>query len=71
MSLQKLFDQLDNSVDLHNEFSVSWTIKGKGFGQFYFYEKDGVIHISNECTSKEFIKQVLAQMVDQAVLEDN
>jgi hypothetical protein len=70
MSLQKFFDSVDDSVELHDKFGLNWSIKGKGFGQLYFYEKDGVIYISNECTSKEFIKQVLCTMVDQSVLEN-
>jgi hypothetical protein len=70
MSFQKLFDSMDDSVDLHDKFGIDWSIKGVGFGQFYFYEKDGVMYCDNEIMSKNFIKMVLCKMVDRCELTD-
>lgn len=69
MSLQEYFNQFENEVLLHNDFSMDWSWKGVGHGQFYFRLKDGKIEVDNECMSKEFIKKVLCQMVDQAELD--
>lgn len=70
MSLRKMFDQLEDGVSLHKPFSLDWSLKGIGFGQFYFYEKEGRIYCDNECMSKESIKRVLSAMVDQCELTD-
>lgn len=71
MSLQDFFDKCETSVELHNAFTIDWSVKGMGFGQFFFRpSEDGKVHISNECCSKEFIKKVLYMMVDEAVLQN-
>lgn len=53
----------------------SWSKKGFGFGQLYFYFKDDeegnkVLHCSNECMSKETVKEILCSMVDNAEFDD-
>ena len=63
-------NQFEDSVDLHSSFGLNWSVKGTGFGQFYFYEKDGKICCANENMSKEFIKKVLCTMIDNCELED-
>jgi hypothetical protein len=70
MSFKKLFDSMDNHVDLHSKFGIDWSVTGIGFGQFYFYEEDGGIYCDNESMSKNFIKMVLCQLVDQCELTD-
>jgi hypothetical protein len=57
-----------NKVQLHHGFGVNWSAKGIGFGQLYFYTDNGLIYCDNELMDKEFIKQVLCQMVDDCVL---
>ena len=46
----------------------NWGAEGIGFGQLYFYTKDDVVYCDNELMSKEFIKKVLCNMVDECVL---
>lgn len=70
MSLRDTFDKFEDGADLSNPFTVNWTLKGIGFGQFYFYEKDGVLYCDNEMMSKESIKRVLCTMVDQCKLTE-
>ena len=68
MSLQEQFDKLDNRcVPLSNN-GFNWTAEGIGFGQLYFYTKNGVVYCDNELMGKEFIKKMLCQMVDECVL---
>jgi hypothetical protein len=70
MTVKEFLEQVPNSVDLTNEFTIEWTSAQVGFGQFKFYTKDNVIYCDHECMSKEFIKQVLCDMVDNCVLTD-
>ena len=71
MSIQEMFNKLDDSATLHNTFVVSWSETGRGFGQYRFKVlEDGRVSIDNECDPKEAIKRVLCHMVDNAVLED-
>jgi len=54
---------------------VTWSAKNKGFGEFsFFFKKDDqgneVLYCDNECENKAFIKRMLCQMVDDAVLVD-
>ena len=46
-----------------------WSLKGKGFGEFSFYSKNGKIYCDNECEDKEFIKMMLCKMVDDCILK--
>lgn len=65
------FDNSEDEITLYGDtLVVGWSRKGVGFGQFHFYEKDGQLHIENECMGKEFIKSILTTMVDNAVLDD-
>ncbi len=66
-----MFDNLENFVDLNQgSITISWTVKGVGFGQFTFSQKDDKLFCSNEGMSREFIKRVLCDMVDNCELED-
>ena len=49
---------------------VDWSVNGVGFGEFYFYMKDGKIYCDNETMDKDFIKQMLCQMVDDSILTE-
>lgn len=84
MSIQDLFNNLDDicePVSLTDEEMVdgtalfSWSKKGYGFGMLYFYFKEDdngkkVLHCDNEYMSKERVKEILCNMVDNAVFGD-
>lgn len=65
-----MFSQLKNEVGIYDPFTVTWAMKDVGVGTFSFWEKDGKVYCDNEGMSKEFIKKVLCEMVDQSTLED-
>lgn len=72
MAIEDLLNKLGKHTTLCNSFDLQWSQPGVGFGSFYFRAKDdGFVEISNECMSKNFIKRVLCQMVDDAVLDDD
>jgi len=50
--------------------TIKWAKVGVGFGQFVIYPKDGICHIENEFMSKDFIKEIMNELVDQAILDD-
>lgn len=71
MSIQDFLDRCENSIDLAGEFTIVWSEKGRGFGQYHFYmDAEGKIHIGNECDGKNTIKRILNRMVDEAILDD-
>lgn len=41
-----------------------------GFGHLSFKNKDGKIHCSSEGMSREFVKEVLCKLVDEAIFEE-
>jgi len=45
---------------------INWSDPNVGFGQIYVESVDGKLHFSAEGMSKEFIKQVLCQLVDES-----
>ena len=49
---------------------VGWSEKGRGFGEYTFWEENGKVYCDNECDGRETVKRVLCQMVDQAVFVD-
>lgn len=71
MSLQDMFEKISDSVEI-SPFTVFWSMKGVGWGQYNFYmDENNIVHIQNECMSRESIKKVLCMMVDEAVLDDD
>lgn len=69
--IEEFFNHLSDEVFLNAGFQIDWAVKGIGFGGFYFHQdENGIIRISNECMSKDFIKKVLCMMVDKAILQD-
>jgi len=70
MSIHEAFDKIEDGVRIGKPFSISWAVKGTGFGSYFFYEKDGQIHCQNECMNKDSIKKVLNMMVDNCVLDE-
>lgn len=53
-------------------FVVDWGLNGVGYGSFAFYKakKGGKCRIDNEYMSKDTIKKVICQLIDNAVLID-
>ena len=44
---------------------ISWKEKGRGFGQYCFQIIDGKMVCHSESDSKETVKRILCEMVDQ------
>ncbi len=59
----------ESRVRIEDTFVLSWQMKGIGFGQLTFYEKDGKLHCDSERMSKKFIKHILSNMVDEAIVK--
>ncbi len=57
-------------VDLMRDFQINWSVKNIGWGEFYFYNKNGNLHCSNELMSKAFIKDILCKMIDDCILDE-
>jgi len=71
MGIQDILDKCENKIDLNEPIYLSFSVNGFGFGELYFYQTDDdVIHCANECMSKDRIKQILSQMVDECILDD-
>lgn len=45
-------------------FIVSWSEKGRGFGEYAFYQEDGQWKIDNEMDRKDTIKRVMSALID-------
>ena len=61
---------MENSCEPVNLAQFQWSATGVGFGELYFYTKEGddKVYCDNEMMSKAFIKKVLCDMVDNAVM---
>jgi len=55
---------------MYHPIVIQWSEKGRGFGEYVFYQKDGKIYCDNECDRRETVKRILCQMVDQAIFRD-
>mgnify|MGYP000604239507 CR=1 FL=1 len=68
-NIRKSFEKIEDSCDPTDGVTFEWTAKGCGFGQLYFYHnKAGKLLCSSETMSKDFIKRMLCQMVDDCEL---
>ena len=64
---QKILDGCNSHAQFDAEFVLSWSEKGRGFGEYAFYwdkEKKKMM-CDNEADSKEDVKRMLLLMVDQ------
>jgi len=71
MSESKYEDVETNSVDIPKNdkrqvFGINWSSNKIGFGTVTLEIKEGKVFIDSECMSKEFVKKVLCQMVDNS-----
>ena len=57
-------------IGCEDAVSFSWGVPGRGFGQLIFYMKEGKLYCDNECMDKEFIKERLCKLVDNAELTE-
>lgn len=64
-----IFNQYPDEVSVLSRFQIQWSKPGVGFGQFEFYENNGVIYCDNETMSRDFIKTILCDMVDRSILD--
>jgi len=51
-------------------FIVRWSKNGLGFGEASFYKKDNILHCNSEKMGKEFIKEILAVLAEEVIIED-
>ena len=66
-----MFDVFDNEETGRKGFIVSWSEKGRGFGQYTFIvTKDGKLELDNECDGPEAVKRVLCSLVDKCQFLD-
>jgi hypothetical protein len=49
---------------------IKWSEKGRGFGEYVFQYIDGKMYCHNECDSKETVKRILCQMVDDCIFTE-
>jgi len=69
-NLRKSFEKIEDSCHPTDGVLFTWTAKGTGFGELYFYHKDGKLKCDSETMGKEFVKRMLCQMVDDAEFDD-
>lgn len=72
--MQNWFDSMESwcrPTDGH--MSIDWSMRGRGFGQLYFFvdEQTGKLRCSNECLSRERVKEILCMMVDQSLFDED
>jgi len=68
-TMQKWFKKMfgfEKQPSLYNPIVINWSEKGRGFGQYIFFQDKGKIYCRNEHDSKETVMKVLINMVNQA-----
>jgi len=58
------------SGEKENHITIKWGKEGIGFGQFVFTQKGENLHIDNEYMGKKFIKEMMNEAIDNAILEN-
>ena len=49
---------------------IQWSEKGRGFGEYVFYQKDGKLYCRNECDDKATVSRIMLHLVDQAIFTE-
>lgn len=49
---------------------IQWSEKGRGFGEYVFYQKDGKLYCNNECDDKATVSRIMLHFVDQAIFTE-
>lgn len=71
MSIKEMLDKCPDFCEPTDSATISWGVKGIGWGQFTFYVgEDKKVHCLNEIMSKRFIKEQLCKMVDECILDE-
>ena len=70
MKTDNIFSRVEDVCNVSGNATFLWSKKGTGFGELYFYEKDGVTHCHNEFMNKKTVKDILNIMVDQCEFDD-
>ena len=68
-----IFDKFPNGISITisgKYFIIHWSVKGRGFGDYTFWQEGDKIMCDNECDSKESVKKVLCMLVDNADFTD-
>jgi len=71
MNPKALFENVESEANVIGNSTISFSMKGFGFGQVVFYnDEDGNLRCDNECMSKDTIKKIMNTLVDCAELDD-
>jgi hypothetical protein len=62
-------NELETTIEGTPCFIISWSEKGRGFGEYTFYYKDRKWRLDSEHDSKETVKRILSILVDSIELE--
>lgn len=69
-SIKEFLDSCPNQTYMDKPFIVRWSRPGVGFGEFaFYYTPDGAVICDNETMTREFVKEVLCDLVDNARFE--
>lgn len=68
--VQKFLDSCCDSCEPAGHVVFQWSMTGMGFGSFAFYVRNRAVRCDNELMSKQFVKDILCQMVDDCVMEE-
>ena len=68
MGLEEIFENMETSAQITSisttHIQISWTEKGRGFGDYTIYLEDGEWRLDTECDSKESVKRILGTLID-------
>jgi hypothetical protein len=70
--MKEFLNSFNESCEPIGHITFRWSSKGVGFGTMSFYldPKDGYVHCGNEIMSRQFLKDMLCKMVDNAVMDE-
>ena len=74
MGLQETFNKMPTKTRCEFKFNgeydiilIPWIKKGRGFGEYCFFVKDGRIKLDNESDPPEAIKEVIDDLIDNNI----
>jgi len=71
MSPKVLFADVESEATAIGSSTISFSMKGFGFGQVVFYnDADGNLRCDNECMSKDTLRKIMNTLVDCAELDN-
>lgn len=69
--LMKKYHGFECKQQWFHPICIQWSEKGRGFGEYLIWQKNGKIIVDSECDSKETVKKMICKMIDEAVFIDN